>query len=356
MNPVDPPSADRHMVDRANGSTREVDPEHRYATDNASPLVSLVVPMLDEINWIERAVEAFGAQEYPLEQLQVLITDGGSTDGSRELVSKLAESRPWLQLVDNPDRRASAAFNRGIEASKGEIICIVGAHAEVGPDFVRRSVAALEETGAGGVGGQLLHEGIDPTQQAIGLAMTSRFGMASPFRYSTERCEVDTIGHPAYRREVLEEVGSFDESLERNSDYELNHRIRRAGHTLVLDPTIVTLYRPRPSLRKLARQFFDYGRGKANVARRYPDSMQVRHYVAPATALLVAAAPVLATNRWGRWLLAVTSAGYAGMLVAAVAMAKPQYNNADLGTFLAAFPTMHLSWGAGFLVGAVSDR
>lgn len=322
----------------------------------ALPSVSLVMPMLDEIDWIERAVEALGAQDYSQELLQVLVVDGGSTDGSRELVAELAETRPWLHLVDNPDRRASAAFNRGIEAATGEIICIIGAHAEVGPDFVSASVAALEETGAAGVGGQLLHEGVDPTQQAIGLAMTSRFGMASPFRYSTERCEVDTIGHPAYRREVLEEVGSFDESLERNSDYELNHRIRRAGHTLVLDPSIVTLYRPRPTLGALARQFFDYGRGKANVARTYPDSMQARHYVAPAATLLAGAAPLLALSRPGRRLLGAATLGYAGMLVVAAAMAGLPDDDADLATFLASFPVMHLTWGAGFLVGVVRDR
>lgn len=323
---------------------------------HSPPLVSVVIPMLDELDWIEECIDSFRHQDHPLDRLQVLVVDGGSTDGSRELVAELEQANEWLQVIDNPDRLASSAFNRGIEAANGEVVCLVGAHASVGPDFVSRSVAVLTETGAGGVGGQLLHEGTDPVQQAIGLAMTSRFGMASPFRYSTERCEVDTIGHPAYRRDVLEEVGPFDESLLRNSDYELNHRIRAAGHTLVLDPTIVTLYRPRATLRALARQFYDYGLGKADVARNHPDSLKLRHAAAPAAALLIGAAPILSLFRSGRRLLTASALFYAAVLATAVVTSRPGQNRADGATFVAAFPIMHVTWGTGFLVGLVTRR
>lgn len=322
----------------------------------SNPTVSIVVAMFNEIDWIEACIDAFGAQDYPLDLLDVVIADGGSDDGSRELVERLAETRSWLRMVDNPKRKASAAFNRGIEAARGDVICIVGAHAAVGPDFVARSVRALNDTGAGGVGGQLLHEGVTPTQQAIGLAMTSRLGMASPFRYSTERAEVDTIGHPAYRREVLEEVGSFDESLERNSDYELNHRIRSVGHTLVFDPEIVTLYRPRATLGALARQFYDYGKGKADVARTHPDSMQPRHYVAPVATVGLALTPLLALSRPGRRLLAAGAIGYLGVLAAAFVTSRPDQHDADPIAFVAAFPVMHFTWGAGFIQSRFNPR
>lgn len=317
-------------------------------------MVSVVVPMLNEIDWIEAGIEGLGAQDYPLDHIEVLIVDGGSTDGSRALVQRLSEDRPWLRLIDNPDRLASAAFNRGIEASSGGVVCIVGAHASVGPDFVNRSVRALAETGAGGVGGKLLHEGTNPVQQAIGLAMTSPLGMASPFRYSSERAEVDTIGHPAYRREVLDRVGTFDESLKRNSDYELNHRIRGAGYTLIFDPEIVTRYRPRASLRALARQFFDYGLGKADVVRSHPDSMKPRHFVAPLATIALALSPVLMATRFGRRLLSAGATGYLGLLVTAVVLARPDKHDADPITFVAAFPVMHFTWGAGFILGRLS--
>ena len=329
----------------------------RKPTDTTvPPMVSVIIPMLNEAKWIERCVETFDSQDHPLDRLEVLVVDGGSTDGSREMVRDLGQERPWLRLVDNPDTLASAAFNRGIEASTGDVVCIVGAHAEVGPDFVSRSVAALEETGAAGVGGQLLHSGTTPVQSAIGLAMTSRFGMGSPFRFATERREVDTIGHPAYRREVLDEVGSFDESLLRNSDYELNHRIRSAGHKLLLDPGIVTVYRPRPTLRALARQFYDYGLGKAAVARSHPGSLKARHLVPPVVALLVASSPVMALSRVGRRLLTTCSLGYVAVLNAAYATDRPARPDADPLVYLAAFPVMHLTWGAGFIVGTLTRK
>jgi succinoglycan biosynthesis protein ExoA len=312
------------------------------------PLVTVVVPVLDERAHIDANVDALERQDYPLDRIEVLFVDGGSTDGSRERVTELAAGRPWLRLVDNPDRRASSAFNRGIEASNGEIICLVGGHAEVGPDYVARSVEVLDETGAAGVGGMLRHEGDERVTRAIGLAMTSPFGMASPFRYATSRRDVDTIGHPAYRAAVLAEVGPFDESLERNSDYELNHRIRAAGHRLVFEPAIVTSYRPRSTLRTLARQFHDYGRAKADVLRATPESAKLRHLVPPAATLAVALAPALLATARGRRLVAVAAAGYSTLLVVAAVRSRPDRHDADPVAFVAAFPVMHLSWGSGF--------
>jgi hypothetical protein len=180
--------------------------------------------------------------------------------------------------------------------------------------------------------------------------------MASPFRYANERREVDTIGHPAYRREVLDEVGPFDETLERNSDYELNHRIRAAGHPLVFDPAIVTRYVPRSGLGALARQFWWYGKGKVDVLRRQPGSLKARHLVAPAATAGLAIAPVLLFSHPGREVLATGGAAYGGLLVAALASSRPRHHGADPVTFLAAFPVMHVAWGAGFWAALTEHR
>lgn len=315
------------------------------------PMVSVVVPMRDEVESIESCIRTFDVQDHPVDALDVIVVDGMSADGSRALVERLAADRPWLRVVDNPDRIASAAFNRGIEAAKGDYVCIVSSHGSVGPDFVSRSLRTLEDTGAAGVGGKLVHEGSDPAARAIGLAMTSRFGMASPFRYAKTRREVDTIGHPAYRKSVLAEVGHFDESLDRNSDYELNQRLRNAGHVLVFDPEIVTKYHPRATLMKLARQFWDYGRWKAQIVRRDPSNLRWRHGIPPVVVLAAAAAPVASTSQRGRRWLGLVALAYGAMLAMAWREAKPGGRGADVPTFLAAFPVMHLTWGAGFLRG-----
>jgi len=195
----------------------------------------------------------------------------------------------------------------------------------------------------------LQHQGDDPDGIAIGMAMTSPVGMASPFRYATTRRNVDTIGHPAYRREVLDEVGPFDESLERNSDYEMNYRIRKRGHVLVFDPEIVTLYRPRGSLADLGRQFWWYGRWKAHVVRRQPGSTKLRHLAAPALVALVVLSPLLIRVRAGQLIVAAAALGYPLVVLGATASARPWAHGARTSVFVAAFPVMHGAWGAGFL-------
>lgn len=320
------------------------------------PVVSVVVPMLDEIDAIPACLAAFEQQDYPLDRLEVIVVDGGSADGSAELVADMAAERPWLRLVDNPDRRAAAAFNRGVEAATGEVVCLFSSHGVADRDFVSRSVAALQETGAAGVGGRLLHEGLDRRGNAVGLAMVSPVGMASPFRFATERREVDTIGHPAYRIEALRQVGPFDERLERNSDYELNWRLREAGHRLVFEPDIVTRYRPRGSLGALGRQFWWYGRWKERVIRRHPRSLALRHLVAPAAVVGAALVPLLLTRRWGRRLVLVGSGAYAGVVAAGVARAGPARHDADPVVLAASFPVMHAAWGAGFLTSLIEDE
>jgi len=315
------------------------------------PTVSVVIPMRDEVGSIEACIRTFDEQDHPSEALDVVVVDGMSTDGSREVVERLAADRPWLRLVDNPDRIASAAFNRGLEAAKGDFVALISSHGSVGPDFVSRSLAVLEQTGAGGVGGKLVHEGHDPLSRAIGLAMTSPFGMASPFRYASARREVDTIGHPLYRKAVLDDLGGFDESLDRNSDYELNQRLRNAGHPLVFDPAIVTTYHPRSTLPELARQFWDYGRWKAQVVRRDPTNLRWRHAVPPAFVAGLAFSPLTMRSRSGRRVVLTAGLAYGGVLAAAFCSAAPRAVDADGRTFVAAFPAMHLAWGAGFLRG-----
>jgi GT2 family glycosyltransferase len=320
-------------------------------TLSADPVVvTVVVPMLDEAGFIEACLEGFEAQTSPLDLLDVVVVDGGSTDGSRQTVQTMAATRAWLRLIDNPDRIVSAAFNRGVEAAKGEVVCLFSSHGVPDATYVERSVAVLRETEAAGVGGRYLHVGTDAESRAIGTAMVSWFGMASPHRFAAARADVDTISHPAYVKAALEEVGPFDESLTRNEDYELNYRLRRAGHRLVFEPSIVSVYRPRPGLVAMARQFYWYGRGKAAVIRRHPRSVRPRHLVPPAAVAAGLLAPVLITAPVGRRLVALGAGGYLALLAAAVAGSRPAQHGADVRALVASFPVMHLAWGTGFLV------
>jgi len=325
------------------------------------PVVSVVVPMLNEIDFIGTCLDGFAAQTYPLDRLDVIVVDGGSADGSRPYVDErihqleASGSAPWLRVIENPDRRAAAAFNRGLEAARGEILCLFSAHGEADPQFIAHSVRALRDSAAVGVGGRLEHAGLDSAGNAVGLAMVSPVGMASPFRYATNRREVDTIGHPAYWRAALVEIGGFDETLERNSDYELNWRLRESGQTLLFEPSIVTTYRPRGSLTALAKQFWWYGRWKQRVIRRHPGSLRPRHLVAPTAVAGAVLSPLLVWSRPGRAVLAVAGLGYLAVVALGVTKAHPHDHDADPAVLAACFPVMHVSWGAGFLASLLED-
>lgn len=319
------------------------------------PLVTVVLPMLDEVATIKACLDRFGSQSYGTDNLDVVVVDGGSTDGSRELVERYASEHPWCRVVDNPKKKAAAAFNVGVREARGSVLVLFSSHGEPLPDFVEESVNVLLDTGAAGVGGRYHHLGVDPVSSAVGLAMVSPVGMASSHRTVTTRREVDTISHPAYDIEVMRAVGPFDETLERNSDYEFNYRVRRAGHQLVVDPAIESIYRPRPSLSALARQFWWYGRWKERTVRRHPGSIRPRHLVAPGAVAAFATSPVWARHPVGRRLFVVGAAAYAAVVLVGVVGARPRQHGADPAVLAACFPVMHGAWGAGFLTSLMQD-
>jgi len=319
------------------------------------PFVSVVIPMLDEVGFIGPCVEGFLAQSYPSELIEVLVVDGGSIDGSRDIIEAISAAHPRVRVLDNPKRLAAAAANVGIAEAKGDVLCFLSAHGVPDVEYVATSVRILGETDAVGVGGRYIHEGTDRSSRAIGLAMASPFGMASPHRWSDEVAEVDTISHPTFRKQPMIDVGGYDESLLRNEDYEFNYRLRAAGGRLVFSPEISSVYRPRSSLRALSRQFYAYGRWKATIMRRHPRSIRARHLVPPIAVAVgtgLAAAAVLGRGR--RTAIAV-ALSYVTLEIAAVDRARPRRLEASVPVFIASLPVMHASWGAGVLSGLVKD-
>ena len=319
------------------------------------PVVTIVVPMLNEQGSIQACLDGFAKQTYGTSHLDVVVVDGGSTDGSREWVEEYSVEHPWVRIVENPKKKASAAFNAGLAAAEGDVLVLFSSHGEPMVDFVEQAVAVLLDSGAAGVGGRYLHIGTSPTSMALGLAMVSPFGMASPHRTVTERVEVDTISHPAYVTDAMRDTGWFDEGLERNSDYEYNHRMRERGHRLIVDPAIGSIYHPRGSLRALGRQFWWYGRWKERVVRRHPGSLKVRHLVPPSAVVAAAVAPIACAWPAGRRVVGLGVVGYAALVALAVRRAEPRDHGADALTLAACFPIMHGAWGAGFVASVLED-
>lgn len=312
------------------------------------PDVSVVVPVLNEADHLAAAVAAIVAQGYP-GRLEVVLAVGPSRDGTEGVAAALAEADARVVVVPNPSGRTPAALNAAIAASTGAVVVRVDGHSELSPGYVQRAVETLATTGAANVGGIQRAVGDTGMQRAIAAAMTSPFGVGdAKFHYGGAPGPVDTVYLGVFRRDVLDRHGGYDESLVRNQDYELNWRIREGGGTVWFDPELEVTYRPRPTLRSLASQYFQYGQWKRVVLRRHPRSVRWRQLVAPA-ALLANLAGLLIGAAWRPALLVpvvysvatVVSAVSVRGIAPSVRLRLPMV-----------FATMHWSWGLGFLLGS----
>ncbi len=322
----------------------------------ARPLVSIVIPCLNEERYITNLLDSLAAQDYGPGGIEVLVADGGSTDRTRELVREYRSPFARLELVDNPKRITVGGLNAGMDASRGDCWIIIGAHSLVRPDFVRESVQALARTGAACVGGPIETIGEGTVGRAIAAAMSSPFGVGNArFRYSGEEGEVDTVPFGCYHRRVWEAVGRFDETVDGADEDSYNARLIEAGGRIVLVPTIRSAYYPRRTLKALAKQYHEYGAAKGVLLSR-GRPLQPRHF---APAAMVAGGPALLLlgtgSKWARRLLKTLAVLYvaAGMVAASRAARKAGAN--PVLTF-AAMATMHASYGLGFIQGAWRER
>lgn len=316
------------------------------------PQIAVVMPVRDEADDLVAAVDSVLAQRYPGE-LSVWLAVGPSSDGTEAIAAGLAAERPGVHVVANPTGGTASGLNAAIRASAGSVVARVDAHAVLSPGYLERAVHTMRRTGAVNVGGVQQAVGATPFEEAAAAAMSSRFGTGdAAFHYGGAAGPTDTVYLGVFDRPALEQVGLFDESLVRNQDYELNIRLRAAGGTVWFDPGLRVRYRPRGSLRRLARQYFEYGQWKREVLRRHPRSLRWRQAVPPVvTGLSVLG--LLATP-W-RLRAVVFPTVYAAAVVAAAASAGRGRPGA-IAKLLAIFPTMHVSWSAGLVVGPRGRR
>jgi succinoglycan biosynthesis protein ExoA len=314
------------------------------------PLVSVVIPMRNEAAHIAACVASVLGQDYPADRLELIVVDGESDDTSLEVLRTYGDR---LRILRNPSRIVPTAMNIGIRAARGDVVARVDAHTILAPDYLRIGVETLQRSGADNVGGPMRSVGGGPVGDAIALAMASRFGIGAYFHFGTEEREVDTVYMGMYPRRVFERIGLFDEELVRNQDDELNYRLRKAGGRIVITPGMRSQYQNRQRLRTLWRQFFQYGMWKIRVLQKHPRQMSPRQFVPPLFVLSVIGSALAAP--WlpaARWLLAAALGAYGVALIAAAGTVARQHGWRHFARLLAAFATMHVSWGSGFLVGA----
>jgi glycosyltransferase involved in cell wall biosynthesis len=314
------------------------------------------MPVLDEEAHLVEAVQAILASSYA-GPLEVVLALGPSRDGTDAIASRLAETDPRVVTVPNPTGRTAAALNAAIAAARHDIIVRVDGHAVIPPDYVAVAVSTLEDTGADNVGGIMGAEGVTDFECAVAAAMTSWFGVGgAAFHIGGGAGPALTVYLGCFRRSALERVGGFDESMVRAQDWELNHRIRATGGLIWFTPELRVSYRPRGSLRRLARQYHEYGRWRREVARRHPETVSLRYLAPPLTLVAVTGGTLLGvaglvTGTRGLLIGFVLPAGYAAADLIASARAARGLPGRSSRWLPVVFATMHGAWGAGFIRG-----
>jgi succinoglycan biosynthesis protein ExoA len=269
--------------------------------------VSVVVPCRNEIRHIRAFLDSVFQQELGGIEMEVLIADGMSEDGTRRVLAEFEKKFPALRIMDNPEKIVSTACNRAIREARGEIIIRMDAHTLYAPDYVRSCVEILNETGAGSVGGPALTRASGYLAEAIAHAFHTPFASGGA-KYRDPRYEgpVTSVLYGCFRKSTLDLTGLYDEDLVCGQDVELNLRIASSGGTVWQSPKIVSWYTPRTSLPKLFRQYFQYGFWKIGILRKYRRIVSWRS-LAPGSCLLggavlasCAAAASLSGSIWWR--------------------------------------------------------
>ena len=321
------------------------------------PLVSVVMPVRNEAAHLARALAAIDAQTYPADRIELLVVDGGSTDGTVAIVRRRVEADPRTRLLGGPGVNTPLAMQIGIDAARGSIVAKVDGHGWVNEQFLAVAVAGLVgDQQVGCIGGIVAPVASTEVERAIAIGRFSRLGVGVGVYTLTQRAQdVETVQCGVYRRSALLESGGFDPALAFGEDEEANFRLRQRGWRIRLDPAMRFSYRVRPSMGALFRQYFRYGRARVAVVRRHPSFFRPKH-ATPAALILTLVGSALISIVFGRSLPVVAAwLGYGLLLIVGGAWlaARAKFGRPDL--VAAALLALHFGYGLGTLRGLVDS-
>jgi glycosyltransferase involved in cell wall biosynthesis len=313
--------------------------------DLTTPAVSVILPILNEDQDLENCISAILQQDY-VGEIEIILALGPSKDRTNEIASELAAKNPKIKLVNNPSGQTAKGLNLAIAESSYEIICRIDGHSEISPTYIKKAIEVMQKTGAVNVGGMMYAEGNNGLQRTIAQAMRSKLGVGpSKFHTGGRAGESETVYLGTFKKQAILAAGGFDERYIRAQDWELNHRMRSQGGLIWFDPELKVTYRPRKSIYKLAKQYFQYGRWRRAIARQHKNTTNYR-YLAPPVAVIAniisIAAGVLINP-----ILFIPFLCYVFLLLIGGFLIGQQISDKILMPLVLA--TMHISWGMGFL-------
>ena len=311
----------------------------------SSPSITVILPILNEEADLQNCISAILQQDYAGE-IEIILALGPSKDKTNQIAQNLAAADKRIKLVNNPTGQTAKGLNLAIAESSFEIICRIDGHSEISNSYLKTAISIMQEKGAVNVGGLMHADSQSGLQRTIAQAMRSKLGVgASKFHTGGKAGPSDTVYLGTFKKSAILAAGGFDERYIRAQDWELNHRMRAQGGLIWFDPRLVVTYRPRKSLSKLAKQYFQYGRWRRVISRQHPKTTNFR-YLAPPVALVINLLSVVfgvlvAKIFFLPVLIYITLLIIGGLITGR--------KIADKLLMPIVFATMHLSWGAGFI-------
>ena len=321
--------------------------------------LSVICPIYNEEKYIKQFLDSILQQDYPKDDMEILLVDGMSKDKTRDIVARYTARYPFICLIDNPDKIVPYAMNRGIEAAKGDVIIRLDAHASYQPDYFSVLVNGLKRLHADNVGTVCKTDVLNKTLKSLAIreVLSNKFGVGnSTFRTGIDHeQEVETVPFGCWPKEVFEKYGKYDVRLVRNQDIELNKRILRGGGKIYILPDTYCTYLARETWKALANN--NYGNGKWNILTVYYtkmfSSLSVRHFI-PLLFLLSLILPLIAGLIWWPFaLLSVFSLLAYTTLFSFISVKLAIQKHLNFIYLLASFFVLHLSYGWGSLMGTL---
>jgi len=318
------------------------------------PFVTVVMVVRNEAPFMARALELVLAQDYPRDRMEIIVADGLSDDGTRDVLAEYQAKYPFIQVVDNPGRIVASGLNVAIDRSQGELIVRIDGHGQVATDFVSQVVKLMDEhPEAWCAGGPIVHAGTNRFGEAVAVAMSHPLGVGlATHRFEDYEGYVEGAHFPTFRKWIFDRIGKFDEGLVRTEDDEFNYRIAQAGGKVYVSPRVRYVYYVRDRLGKLFRQYFQYSFWRIPVIKKHKKPTTLRQVVPPL--FFLAMFVLLVVGIWLRqpWIALALPAIYLAALIAVAISVIPRKGLAVAALVPLAVATMHFAYALGIAYGA----
>jgi glycosyltransferase involved in cell wall biosynthesis len=309
------------------------------------PPVSVILPILNEERDLSNCISAILQQDYPSE-IEVILALGPSEDKTTQIAEKLSASDSRIKLVSNPTGQTAVGLNLAIKVSSNEIICRIDGHSEISNDYIKTAVEILQQKNAVNVGGLMYADSDSGLQRVVAQAMRSKLGVGpSKFHTGGSAGESDTVYLGTYKKAAVLAAGGFDERYIRAQDWELNYRLRKNGGLIWFDPRLQVTYRPRSTFKKLAKQYFQYGRWRRVISRQHKNTVNFR-YLAPPFAVATNTLSVFFSIIINPLFITPLLIYFCALIIGSLFIGRKVIDKLIMPFVLA---TMHFSWGIGFI-------